>query len=157
MTIMMMTIIMMTIMMMTTMIMLTIMMTIMMMTIMMMSTMLMLTMMMTTMSQIFTSQAQCRESSASWKRSSRWMNDLQAEDIDHFWDEAFDHCVDDFDHCGEDYDHYCDEDEDEVQIYDPYYSYLDLCIDLISPSKQQRNLVRLCTTKFSYTWSGSSL
>ena len=78
------------------------------------------TMMMTTMSQIFTSQAPCRESSASWKRSSRWKNDLQAEDFDHLWDEAFDHCVDDFDHCGEDFDHYCDEDEDEARIYDPH-------------------------------------
>ena len=47
------------------------------------------TMMMTTMSQIFTSQAPCRESSASWKRSSRWKNDLQAEDFNYFLDEAF--------------------------------------------------------------------
>ena len=86
------------------------------MTIIMMTTMIMLTIMMmarmtmTTMSQIFTSQAPCRESSASWKRSSRWKNDLQAEDFDHLWDEAFDHCVDDFDHCDGNYDHYCDED-----------------------------------------------
>lgn len=65
---------------------------------------------MTTMSQIFTSQVPCRESSASWKRSSRWKNDLQAEDFDLiFWEEAFDHCVDDFDHYyNEDFDHYCD-------------------------------------------------
>ena len=47
------------------------------------------TMMMTTMSQIFTSQAPCRESSASWKRSSRSKNDLQAEDFNYFLDEAF--------------------------------------------------------------------
>ena len=108
------------------------------------------------MSQIFTSQVPFRESSASWKRSSRWKIDLQAEDFDYFLDENCDHCVVDFDHCGEDFDHNCDEDEDEVRIYDPYYSYMDLCIDLTSPSKQQRNLVQLCT-RFSYTWSGSSL
>ena len=41
------------------------------------------------MSQIFTSQAPCRESSASWKRSSRSKNDLQAEDFNYFLDEAF--------------------------------------------------------------------
>ena len=49
-------------------------------------------MMMTTMilmTIMITSQARCRESSASWKRSSRSKNDLQAEDFNYFLDEAF--------------------------------------------------------------------